>query len=244
MKKYCFLLLVTSIILNGCGTYAKFTYPSDYNRLLQLYEKPKYPINVGVLPLDDKRGNINNFGGYFLYLIPLMPFGQVQYTRPDSARMFNTISEFDFNVSEDLAKAVVTSLRKANLFENIYFSYGGDAQSDLLIKGSVLSTDYEGKIYSYGLSVVGPLLWFFGLPAGSSYNELKLELILNKADTQEVLWDYTINNQKRIVQGLYYYFGHDTKGYSEILQDSMNEAVKSLNEKLLTISLERLKRRR
>ncbi|MCG2713434.1 MAG: hypothetical protein L6308_01120 [Candidatus Omnitrophica bacterium] len=244
MRKYCFLLLVASVILSGCGTYAKFTYPSDYNKLIQLYEKPKYPINVGVLPLDDKRLNENNFGGYFLYLIPLMPFGSAQYTRPDSATMFNTISKFDFNVSEDLAKAIVTSLRKANLFENVYFSYGGDLQSDLLIKGSILSTDYEGKIYSYGLSFVGPLLWYFGLPCGSSYNELKLEIVLNKADTQDVLWDYAINNQKRVVQGMYYSWGHDVKGYSEILQDSMNEAIKSLNEKLLTIPIDKLKRKR
>ncbi len=43
---------------------------------------------------------------------------------------------------------------------------------------------------------------------------------------------------------MYYSWGHDVKGYSEILQDSMNEAIKSLNEKLLTIPVEKLKRKR
>lgn len=227
----------------GCGTYAKFTYPSDFNKLIQLYEKPKYKVNVGVIPLDDKRLNVNNFGGYFLYLIPLMPFGSAQYTRPDSARMFNTISEFDFNPSEDLAKAIVTSLRRSNLFENVYFTYGGESEPDLLMKGNIISTDYEGKIYSYGLSVFGPLLWFFGLPCGSSFNQLNLELFLNKSDTKELIWDYSFNKEKRVVQGLYYYFGHDAKGYSEILEEGMNEAIKSLDERLRATPLEKLKKK-
>ncbi|MDD5156014.1 MAG: hypothetical protein PHF11_06005 [Candidatus Omnitrophica bacterium] len=92
------------------------------------------------MPLDDKRLNENNFGGYFMYLVPLMPFGQMQYTRPDSAQMFNTIVKFDFTPSEDLAKAIVTSLQHSNLFENVYFTYGGDREPDLLVKGNILST--------------------------------------------------------------------------------------------------------
>src|SRR5208283_3383199 len=96
MKKII-AILVSVVVLSGCGTYAKFTYPSDYNQLTQIYEKPMYQMNVGVLPLDDKRLNQNNSGGYWLYLIPLMPFGQAQYTRPDSADMFTTITKFEFS---------------------------------------------------------------------------------------------------------------------------------------------------
>ena len=80
-----------------------------------------------------------------------MPFGQAQYTRPDSADMFTTITKFEFTPSEDLAKAIVTSLKRANLFKNVFFTYGGDTSPDLLITGDILSTDYQGTIYSYGL---------------------------------------------------------------------------------------------
>lgn len=244
MKKLCVIVIVLlSLLMAGCGTYAKFTYPSDFNKLIQLYEKPKYPISVGVLPLDDKRLNVNNFGGYFLYLIPLMPFGHVQYTRPDSARMFNTIAQFEFNPTEDLAKAIATSLRRANLFENAYFTYGGDSGPDLLVKGSILSTDWEGKIYSYGLSVYGPLLWFFGLPCGSSNNQLKLELYLNRTDTKELIWDYSFEKEKRVVQGLYYNFGHDVKAYTDLMEEGMNEAIKSLDERLRNVPLEKIKKK-
>lgn len=242
-RTFVILVPLLCLLIAGCGTYAKFTYPSDYNKLIQLYEKPKYPFNVGVLPLDDKRLNENNFGGYFLYLIPLMPFGQMQYTRPDSATMFNTITKFDFNPSEDLAKAIVTSLRRANLFKNVYFTYGGDLESDFLIKGNIISTDWEGKIYSYGLSVFGPNLWFLGLPCGSSYNELKLELFLNKFDTEDVIWDYSFNKSRRVVQGLYYYWGHDAKAYTDLMEEGMNEAIKSLDERLRNVPLEKIKRK-
>ena len=242
MKRlYVIVIVLSCLIMAGCGTYAKFTYPSDYNKLIQLYEKPKYPFNVGVLPLDDKRLNENNSGGYFLYLIPLMPFGSAQYTRPESAAMFLTIGKFDFNPSEDLAKAIVTSLRRANLFKNVYFTYGGDLKPDFLIKGNIISTDWEGKIYSYGLSIIGPDLWFLGLPCGSSYDEIKLELFLNKPDTEDVIWNYSFNKSRRIVQGLYYDYGHDAKAYTDLMEEGMNEAIKSLDEKLRTIPSEELK---
>ena len=78
----------------------------------------------------------------------------------------------------------MTSLKRANLFKNVFFTYGGDTSPDLLITGSIYQLIIR-TIYSYGLSVVGPDLWFIGFPAGSSYNELKLELSLNKADTKE-----------------------------------------------------------
>jgi len=236
MKKLTlFLVPLMCLFITGCGTYAKFTYPSDYNQLTQLYEKPKYQLTVGVLPLEDKRLNMNNAGGYFLYLIPLMPYGQAQYTRPDSANMFVTVTKYEFTPSEDLAKAIVTSLRRSNLFKNVFFTYGGDTSPDLLIKGSILSTDYQGKIYSYGLSIIGPDLWLFGLPAGSSYNQLKLDLTLNKPDTSELIWEYSFNKENTVVQGYYYNWGHDVKAYSDLMQDGMNEAIKDLAAKLQTV---------
>ena len=234
----CILCLV--VMVSGCGANYKFVYPDDYQKLVQLYDEPKYKVNVGVLPLEDERSNVNNFGGSLMYLIPLMPFGEWQYNRPDSAKTYLTIAEFDFAPSEDLAKAIATSLRRSNLFENVYFSYGpGD--SDLLVTGTIVSTEYKGKIYSYCLSVFGPNLWWLGLPAGSSYNQLALELQVKTADTKDMLWDYSFNKERRIVQGLYYEWGNDTQGYAILMQDGMNEAIKSLAERLENVPLEKLK---
>jgi len=232
------LFLVLSIaLLSGCGTTAKFVYPSKYQDLVKLYDQPKYNVTVAVLPFEDMRGDVNSFGGAYLYLIPLVPYGSYKYERPDAARMFNTVSQFEFNPSEDLAKAVVVSLQRSGLFKDVFFTFGGEkANADLIIKGSIVSTDYIGKIYSYGLSIEGPLLWFIGLPCGSSYNKLSLEITLNDKKPAKV-WSYNFTKEKRIVQGMYYRFGYDVKSYAWLMEEGMNEAVKDLDIKLSTLKL-------
>jgi len=242
-KLVCVGFTCLSILLvTGCGTTAKFIYPSSQRNLIQISEKPMYDVEVAVLPFEDNREDRNNSGGYWLYLIPLMPFGHAQYDRPDGARMFNTISEFNFNVQEDLAKAAATSLRRSGLFKDVYFTYGGDKKdADFVLTGSIESTRYEGKLYSYGLSVYGPALWFLGIPAGSSYNELALKLELRKNDSNKTIWDYSFIKDERIIQGLYYRYGHDCKAYVTLMEEGMNEVVQSLNKKLSTVSLKTMK---
>ena len=61
--------------------------------------------------------------------------------------MFMSVNEFQFNPSEDLAKAAVTSLRQSGLFKDAYFTYGGEkANADLLFSGQIQSTAYKGVI--------------------------------------------------------------------------------------------------
>jgi len=69
-----------------------------------------------------------------------MPFGWGEYERPDADRMFNWIAEFDFDASEDLAKAAAYSLRKSRLFEDAFFTFGGDKENaDYLLEGEMIS---------------------------------------------------------------------------------------------------------
>lgn len=242
MRKCCFLLLAASVILSGCGTTAKFTYPAKYQNLIHLYEQPKHDLTVAVLPFEDMRGDVNSMGGFFLYLIPLVPYGSMKYERPDAARFFNTINQFDFNVTEDLPKAVVVSLQRSGLFKDVFFTFGGEkTNADLILKGKILSVDWVGKIYSYGLSVVGPALWIFGLPCGSSYNKLSLEFELNDKN-QSKLWGYTLTKEDTIVQGYYYKFGHDVKAYASLMEVGMNEAIRDLNNKLGNLNSADLKK--
>jgi hypothetical protein len=238
MKRILILLLcLATLLLGGCGTTAKFVYPAKYQNLTHLYDQPKYNLTVAVLPFEDMRGDINSFGGFFLYLIPLVPYGSFKYERPDAARMFNTVSQFEFNVTEDLAKAVVVSLQRSGLFKDVFFTFGGEkANSDLIIKGKILSTDYIGKVYSYGLSVFGPGLSIIGLPAGSSYNKLSLELVLNDKKPAKI-WGYNFMKEKTIVQGLYYKFGYDVKSYASLMEEGMNEAIKDMDKKLSSLDL-------
>lgn len=236
MKKI-FLVCLIVIFLSGCAQTSKFVYPSKAENLIQLYKETKYNLRVAVLPFEEKRGDINK-SNYIFYLIPLMIVTSGRYERPDAARPFLTTSEFDFDVSEDIAKAVVTSLKRSNLFKDVFFTFGGESiNADLVIKGDIESMRYIGKLYSYGISVACPVLWLLGLPAGTSYNELSLRLYLTKKDVEEPIWEYAFTKESLIVQGIYYNWGKDVKGYTSLLEEGVNDAVQSLDRKLSSINL-------
>jgi hypothetical protein len=233
MKNYIFALLGIVVLGTGCGTTAKFVYPANPARLTRLSETPRYQKTVAVPPFEELRGDKNSSGTYWLYLIPVMPCGWCEYQRPDAARMFVSISEFEFNPHEDLAKAAATSLQKSGLFKDAFFTFGGEkGNADLLFTGQIQSTTYRGTIISYGLSVYGPLLWLMALPAGSSENELVLRFELKDAKTSEKLWEHAFSGKKAVVHGLYYSMGYDVRGYAELMEDAMNEAIVDLDKSL------------
>ena len=67
-----------------------------------------------------------------------MPFGWVDYNRPDAARTFLTVNEFAFTPSEDLPKAAALSLRRSNLFSDAYFTFGGEKdKADFVLCGAI-----------------------------------------------------------------------------------------------------------
>jgi len=96
VKKIAALLFSISLLatLNGCGTTAKFVYPDDNGKLIRFTDGPAYAKKIVVTPFEEMRGSKNQTGTYFLYLIPLMPYGWGEYERPDAARMFLEFGTF------------------------------------------------------------------------------------------------------------------------------------------------------
>ena len=233
MKRFMAVLFVSAIMLClfGCGTTAKFVYPARMEGLVRVASAPVYDKTVAVLPFDDFRKDENSFAPMLLFFVPPMPFGWVDYNRPDAARNFLTVKELMFTPAEDLPKAAAVSLRRSNLFSDAYFTFGGEKdKADFVLYGTIKSTRYQGYMLSYGLSFFGVYLWYFGLPVGKSENTLEIELLLKKKN--RVVWEYTFNRSKSIWQWLYYRFGHDVLGYSELMQEAMNEAIVDLAAKL------------
>jgi hypothetical protein len=224
---------ISLAFLTGCGTTAKFVYPAKMKDLIRFQESVATKKTVAVLPFDDYRDDTNTSGTIALFWVPLMPWGWVTYQRPDASRMFISIAEFNFNPSEDLAKAVALSLRRSNLFEDAYFTFGGDKdKADYIFSGEIISTEYLGTQYSYGLSFAGPYLWILGAPVGSSANTLNLKFYLKEKTSKKILWEYVFNRSERITIGLYYNFGHDVRRYPYLMQQAMNEALVDLSKKL------------
>lgn len=225
------LLLLVSVALIGCNTQAKWTYPLHSSELFRSSIE-RSDLVIGVLPFKEDRPVRNRAGTMWLYLIPLMPYGFVSYERPEAARMFNTIAEYEFQVDEDLGKAATRSLEQSGLFKRVYFTLGGETrEADYLFEGSARRTHYDGKMITYGLSVYGPLLWFLGLPAGTSGNEVELTFRLLDDDLNEV-WSHSYVGREAITQGLYYNFGNDVLNFATLMEQAMNGALRDLAQHL------------
>ena len=75
------------------------------------------------------------------------------------------------------------------------------------------------------------LLWFFGLPAGTSTNLLDIKLSLTDREDRE-LWSHAFSRDDTITQGLSYNWGNDALQFASLLQTGMNEALQSLAREL------------
>jgi hypothetical protein len=233
MKKIISSLLVclSILVFTGCGSTGKFVYPAKMSSLIQIDSEPVLNKRVAVLPFDDYRSDENSCW-FPLYLIPLMPFSWGDYERPDAASMFLSIVKYDITPSEDLAKATAVSLRHSNIFQDTFFTMGGEKQNaDFILTGRIKMLKYKGKMFTYCLSVYGPIFWIFGAPAGMSENRIALELQL-KNKQGKVLWDWAIDKEEWIVQWLYARMGHDCKMFAQMYQDGMNDAMNNLAKRI------------
>ncbi len=115
------------------------------------------------------------------------------------------------------------------MFKEAFFTHR-ESEGELAIRGKVLSTKYDGYLFSYGLSVYGPLLWFFFFPATYVSNDLGLQLQLVDMKTQQVLWEESYKKEDghvSIIYNLQPDFMYDT-----FLKDIMKEAIPSMKSKL------------
>lgn len=236
MKRMLAILIVIFLIATltaGCSTQAAFTYP--IGGPIDLINDSPPDLKIAVLPSKDSRETSNNLGTWFIYLIPVVPFGWVDYNRPEAAKMFFSINEFRARVDEDLPKAIAKHLQEAGIARNIFFDYGGlSSSADYVLKTEILETKYHGRLISYGLSVYGPLLWFFGLPGGTSNISLVLKMDLENKNG-ETVWSEKIDQEWGVTQGLYYEMGRDMEGLAISLQNGLQEVLRN-NPPLITIN--------
>lgn len=228
----CSVILAFTLI--GCSTQAKWTYPL---RSSDLYRAPAKvsDLTIAVFPFREDRPVPNRSATIGLYLLPLMPFGWMNYERPEAARRFNTIAEYQLQMDEDFGKAATRSFEESRLFKRVYFTFGGEiSEADLILRGTARRTLYHGKLISYGLSIVGPNLWILGLPATTSTNSLDITLSLTDKENHE-LWSYSFADEETIVQGYFYNWGDDATNFAVLFGKGMNAALQDLERELPNI---------
>jgi len=219
------VMALMTLSLVGCATRASFVY------------KPSGPVATGAktLPLkvavnnfEDERQN-ENTNASVLYWIPLVPYSSLTYDRPDGANGFLFHSAYNFRPSEDYARAVVDELRQNGYFEEVFQTQRqNEPNVDLIVTGKIKKSRYDAKFISYGLSVYGPVLWFLGLPVGTTHNEVDLVLEMRRASDKRLLWSHEVKGEYEKTVGFYYNWGADFDGYPAILGDGLHKGMEKL----------------
>lgn len=210
----------------GCASRAAFNY--QLSPRVSMASSATLPLRVAVLPFEDRRGQ-DNTNYMLVYLVPLMPYGWINYDRPDAANGFLFHAAYNFRPSEDLAKAAVDELRQNQFFTEVFFTQREHEPGvDLILTGTIEQARYDAKIISYGLSVEGPLLWFFGLPAGTTHNRLVLRLTLQRAADGQALWSHEVSGEWGKTVGLYYNWAADFDGIPLILKEGLHAGMENL----------------
>ena len=145
------------------------------------------PNALVVWPLTDHRP-VENRNRAWVYLIPLMPYGQQDLNRPEDLREHIHSSTWQFMPAQDIAKALVAEIGNRRIFTEVS-SVSSGSGGDLILVGDLVSTRYEATLLSYGLSIAGPDLWALGLPVGSVKNTLAFKLRLEEGISRTIIWE-------------------------------------------------------
>ncbi len=247
MRKFIFsaAIVAAAFVLSACTNVAKFDYQSAPGTLAKLREPGSATKSVAVMPFMDQRGigsidpaqapahDIGDHGSFFLGFIPLMPFGYVEKTQPENSEDFVSLGRFHIDVQNDLSAAAIASLKSSGLFSNVTKANNAAqaANADYIWRGSVNSTFYRGRMFTYGLTYfVSPLLWVVGIPSGSSTNELGVKFELVDRASGDVVWSFNYLNSDYLNHWIYARVGKDVSIYPRLMKEAMNQALYKLSQ--------------
>lgn len=248
MRKFIFsaAFAAAALVLSACTNVAKFDYQAAPGAMIKLREPGSAAKSVAVMPFMDQRGmgnfdpalaasahDVGDHGSFFLGFIPLMPFGYVEKTQPENSEDFVSLGRFHFDVQNDLAAASIASLKNSGLFKNVTKANNAAqaADADYIWRGSVTSTFYRGRMFTYGLTYfVSPVLWVVGIPSGSSTNELGVKFELVDRAGGDVVWSFDYLASDYLNHWIYARVGKDVSIYPRLMKEAMNQALYKLSQ--------------
>ena len=241
-------VVAAALLLGACTNVAKFDYSAAPGTLPRFSEAGSGTKSVAVMPFMDQRGSkyfdpeqvdlaedrpAGDHGSFFLGLIPLMPFGYVEKTQPENSEDFVSLGRFHFDVQNDLAAASIASLKSSGLFSNVVKANNAAqaANADYIWRGTVTSTFYRGRMFSYGITYCfSHILWIVGVPYGSSTNELGVKFELVDRTSGNVVWDFSYLESDYLNHWIYARVGKDVSIYPQLMKEAMNRALFKLSQ--------------
>jgi len=230
-----------ALLLGACTSVATFDYTAAPGAMMKFREAGAATKSVAVMPFMDQRGPgapgavhpAGDHGSLYLGLIPLLPYGWVEKGEPENSVDFVSLGRFGFNPQNDLAAAAIASLKTSGLFSSVTKANNLQqaANADYIWRGTVTSTFYRGRMFSYCISYFfSPVLWVVGFPSGSSTNELGVKFELVERATGDVVWQYDWLDSDYLNHWIYARIGKDVSIYPELMKRAMNSALNDLSQ--------------
>lgn len=223
-------LFLCFFIISGCLGNRNWQYPpASTGSYLDTTAVSPIPVNAIVLPLEDLRGNAVK-EEYWKATIPLVPYGETRYQRPESAEKPEEVDVVIFDPPKDFAQSIAAELHQAKIFSSVNFAQEENAQpAELAFRGRLRSTDWNRRLYTYLLGPVGVVFWMLGLPMSETTTALELDLWLTPvSDPARVLWNMTMDFEGRQLDGPYYGLENAVESYPEALQEALKPAIVDL----------------
>jgi hypothetical protein len=224
------IVLFCLFAVTGCLGNRNWQYPPESTGSY-LSEKASSPISakVIVLPLEDLRG-IGVKEEYWKAAIPLVPYGDTHYQRPESTEKPEEVDVVKLDPPNDFAQAIAAEFNQAQIFSSVNFAKDESQQpADLVFRGRLRSTDWNRRLYSYLLIPVGAVFWFLGAPMSETTTALELDIRLTPLnDPSKVLWNMTMEYEGSQFDGPYYGLENAVESYPEALQEALKPAIADL----------------
>ena len=231
-KVYILLGFICILLISGCASQKTWKYGIEPVAISPVI----IDKSVAVPPFSDQRLSKNsNMVG--MYVIPLMPFGWQNFNTPEGVQRHMNTGIWFWRPNEDIAKAVAEELHASHIFKEVFFTYR-ESDAPFVLKGTIQSTKYNGKLITYGLSIFGPYLWFVGFPATSISNELIISFKLVDKTKNIVLWEK--DYQQKVNKWSWLYYIQSDFEYSDLLKNILLDMTNDIRSNISSLNLSKL----
>lgn len=220
---------ILALGLAACTATRAWQYPPDPpGTLLDLKGSAPVPAKLVVLRLSDARGNNTQLGSWRVAL-PFVLSGVNSFDRPEAVQETDSAALITMDPPRDFAMAIAEELKHAGVFSSVAFGDAATRMPDLILSGTIRSTNWKRTYTAYGLGPIGALFWVLGAPMGNTTNTVTLDLQLMPAgEPRRVLWQFSMQAEDTHPFGVYYGKQRSVTSYAEALQETLKPAIANL----------------
>ena len=234
VHKACGVLLIVSLTITGCLGSRDWDYPPPPEKTyLGVSADQKVDGSLVVVPLEDKRGTEVR-EQYWAAAIPFTTHATAVYDRPETVSEPVPTDVVTFSPSRDFARALAEEIRKTNIFTSVTFVDKDQPlpPSDFVLEGRLYSTRWERNISTYLLGPAGTVLWFAGLPLGTTETEVEMFARITRAgEPDNALWGFAMEFEAKETESIYRGLEDSVTNYPRGLQEGLRLAIEDLVEK-------------